>query len=201
MRTTGVRLKILGDDEIESLYGRPHFTDDERLEYFVLMPTEKAALEQFHSSKSRIYFILQLGYFKSHHLFFVFDFPDVAEDARFVQRHYFPDFHLTELEITKVTRLRQQGVILDLFPYRTCDVEQRQAWAQKAQQAARISAKPVFVFRELLHYLKEQRIVATGYVTVQVVKTGITPQLATSERLRAAKTAPLHPAGRLHMRR
>jgi len=40
-----------------------------------------------------------------------------------------------------------------------------------------------------------------GVVTVQVVKTSITPQLATSERVRAAKTEPLHPAGRLHMRR
>ena len=46
MNATGVRLKILGDDEIESLYGRPHFTDDERLEYFALSPTEKATLEQ-----------------------------------------------------------------------------------------------------------------------------------------------------------
>jgi hypothetical protein len=45
------------------------------------------------------------------------------------------------------------------------------------------------------------RVTAAAGVTVQVVKTGITPQLATSERLRAAKTAPLHPAGRLHMRR
>jgi len=105
MNTTGVRLKILGDDEIEALYGRPHFTDDERLEYFVLAPTEKAALEQLHSIKSRIYFILQLGYCKSHHMFFVFDLPDVAEDARFVQGQYFPDFPLDDLEITKVTRL------------------------------------------------------------------------------------------------
>jgi len=38
-------------------------------------------------------------------------------------------------------------------------------------------------------------------VTVQVVKTGITPQLATSDRFQAAKMEPLHPAGRLHMRR
>ena len=94
MNTTGVRLKILGDDEIEALYGRPHFADDERLEYFALAPTEKAALEQFHSLKSRIYFILQLGYFKSHHMFFVFDLPDIAEDAQVVQGQYFPDFHL-----------------------------------------------------------------------------------------------------------
>jgi len=83
--TTQKRLRILGDDEIEALYGRPHFTDDERLEYFALAPTEKATLEQLHSIKSRIYFILQLGYFKSHRLFFVFDLPEVEEDARYIQ--------------------------------------------------------------------------------------------------------------------
>src|SRR4029453_2091340 len=38
-------------------------------------------------------------------------------------------------------------------------------------------------------------------VTVQIVKTGITPQLATSDRWREAETEPLHPAGRLHMLR
>ena len=53
--TTQKRLRILGDDEIQALYGRPHFTDDERLEYFALSPTEKAALEQLHSTTSHIY--------------------------------------------------------------------------------------------------------------------------------------------------
>ena len=65
MNTTQKRLRILGDDEIEAVYRRPRFTHEERLEYFSLSPTEKAALEQLHSIKSRIYFILQLGYFKA----------------------------------------------------------------------------------------------------------------------------------------
>jgi len=38
-------------------------------------------------------------------------------------------------------------------------------------------------------------------VTAQVVKTRITLQLATAERLREAETEPLHPVGWLHMRR
>src|SRR5262245_37989876 len=38
-------------------------------------------------------------------------------------------------------------------------------------------------------------------VTVQVVKTGITPQRALSDRFREAKTVPLPPTGQLHMRR
>jgi TnpA family transposase len=165
--TTQKRLRILGDDEIQALYGRPHFTDDERLEYFALSPTERATLGQLHSIKSRIYFILQLGYFKSHHLFFVFDMPDVEEDTRYVQTQYFPDFPLDDLDITKVTRLRQQSLILELFRYRTCDAAQRQALAAKARQAAMVSAKPMYIFRELMHFLAEQRIVAPGYSFMQ----------------------------------
>jgi hypothetical protein len=40
--TTQKRLRILGEDEIEALYGRPHFTDEERPEYFVLSPNRKS---------------------------------------------------------------------------------------------------------------------------------------------------------------
>ncbi len=165
--TTQRRLRILGDDEIEALYGRPHFTDDERLEYFALSSTEKVALEQLHSIKSRMYFILQLGYFKSHHMFFVFDLPEVEDDTRYVQGQYFPDFQLGDLDITKVTRLRQQGLILNLFSYHSCDAEQRRAIAKKARQAATVSAKPIYIFRELMHYMAEQRIVAPGYTLMQ----------------------------------
>lgn len=165
--TTQKRLRILGDDEIEALYGKPHFTDDERLEYFALSPMEKATLEQLHSIKSRIYFILQLGYFKSHHMFFVFDLPDVEEDAQYIQRQYFPNFQLDDLAITKVTRLRQQGFLLRLYNYRSCDAEQRQALAAKARQAATVSAKPLDVFRELMQYMAEQRVVVPGYTFMQ----------------------------------
>src|SRR5688572_14366173 len=84
METRERRLRILGEDEIDALYGLPHFSDDERPEYFSISPAEKRALDQLHSIKSRIYFILQLGYFKSHHLFFVFGLPEVEADARYV---------------------------------------------------------------------------------------------------------------------
>ena len=109
------RLRILGEDEIEALYGLPRFSDEERPEYFSLSPTEKRALDQLHSIKSRIYFILQRGYFKSHHLFFVFGLPEVEADARYIPEQYYPSFQITDVRITKVTRLKQQGWILALF--------------------------------------------------------------------------------------
>jgi hypothetical protein len=69
--TTQKRLRILRDDEIDALYGRPRFTAEEREEYFALSSAESAALEQFHAIRSRIYTVLQLGYFKARQLFFV----------------------------------------------------------------------------------------------------------------------------------
>ena len=161
------RLRILGEDEIKAIYGLPCLSEEERLEYFALSPTENMALQQLHSIKSRIYFMLQLGYFKSHHLFFVFGLPEVEADARYIQEQYFPSFHLTDLRITKVTRLKQQGFILDLFNYRTCDTAQRQALSEKASQAAKVSSKPIYVFRELMHYLDDQRVIMPGYSFMQ----------------------------------
>ena len=55
------RLQILGEDEIEAVYGRPIFNYEESARYFSLSAPEKAALKQFHTFQSRIFYILQLG--------------------------------------------------------------------------------------------------------------------------------------------
>jgi Domain of unknown function (DUF4158) len=165
--TTPKRLRILGNDEIEALYGRPHFTDDERREYFALSATEKAILEHFHTTTSRLYCILQLGYFKARQRFFVFDLHEVMEDAKYLQEQYFPGFPCTDFAITKVTRLRQQRFILDLYHYRLCGAQERQRLATKAQQAARVDSKPVYILRELLHSLATHRIVSPAYSVMQ----------------------------------
>ena len=72
--TASKRLRILGDEEIDALYGRPRFTPDERQEYFAFSPPELTALDQFHSHPSRLYAMLQLGYFKARQQFFLFSY-------------------------------------------------------------------------------------------------------------------------------
>ena len=66
-----------------------------------------------------------------------------------------------------MTRLKQQGLILQLFNYRICDAEHRHALSDKACQAAKVSSKPIYVFRELMHYLEDQRLVMPGYSSMQ----------------------------------
>src|SRR5262245_48514402 len=124
--TAQKRLRILREDEIEALYGRPCFTNEERAEYFSLSPGGKAELERFHAVKSRIFFILQLGYFKARQRFFIFRPHDVADDLRYIQAHYFPTAPCPAEPMTKVTRLKQQHGILALCHYRLCTAEDRQ---------------------------------------------------------------------------
>ena len=88
--TSQKRLKILDKNELEDLYGLPHFTEDERVLYFSLTPTEKALVENLHQ-RSRLYCILAMGYFKARHQFFIFHMRDVEEDAHYVRETCLPD--------------------------------------------------------------------------------------------------------------
>ena len=169
--TTDKRLRILGDDEIDALYARPRFSEEERVEYFSLSAAEVAALGELHSLKSRVCFILQLGYFKARQQFFSFNLPEVADDVEHIQTQYFPGLQLTDLAITKVTRLKQHRMILALYGYRTCGAKERHLLAAKARQAAIVFAKPIYILREMLHLLTEQRIVLPGYSSLQDVVT------------------------------
>jgi len=84
------RLKILEQNEIDEIYGLPRFSDDEREQYFALTSLEMATLDELHSVKSKIVFILQLGYFKARSMFFLFDSMDVAIDMQYITERYFP---------------------------------------------------------------------------------------------------------------
>ena len=167
MKTNEKRLRILSDEAIEAMYGRPRFTEEDREQYFSLSPQEKAALEEFHSLKSRICFLLQLGYFKARHLFFPFDSRIMEEDVRYLRKKYFPRFHLKDLRITKGTRLKQQGLILSLFGYRNCNAPERRRLEEKARQAVTVCGKPLYVFGELTRFLEEERIVSPEYSSLQ----------------------------------
>ena len=161
------RLKILSNDEIEAIYGIPCFTHEERIEYFSLSPSEKAILEQLRSIKSRMYFILQLGYFKARHLFMTFSIREVLEDAKYIQERYFPDFQLIEFKINYVTRLNQQRLILSLCNYRNCDIEEHLKLETKAQQAVMVCSKPIYIFREIMHYLSKEHFANPVYSFLQ----------------------------------
>lgn len=161
------RLHILDEAEVAALFERPHFDDEQRAAYFSLSAQEELLLSGLHSVKSRCHFILQLGYFKHSYQFFSFSSGEVKTDMRYVQERYFPHETLADVEFTKVTRLKQQKQILGLFNFRTCDAEDRRILQSKAEQAARISTKPLYIFRELMEHLSRRRRVTPAYTSLQ----------------------------------
>ena len=167
--TLSKRLQILGDDEIETLYGLPHFTPEEQAEYFALSPQDIAAIKPLHGLKSQIYAILQLGYFRARHRFFIFSFSTVSADVQYIQAQYFPTFELTDYEPAKNTRVKHQKIVLALCNYQYCDDTARRALLIKAQQAAKVCSKPIYIFRELLRHLEAERLVPPGYSSLQDV--------------------------------
>ena len=59
------RLNLLTVSERSEIYDKPKFNLDERHVYFSLNDRENVYLIYYNTKKSQLYFILQLGYFKS----------------------------------------------------------------------------------------------------------------------------------------
>lgn len=161
------RLHILSASEVAALYGRPHFSNEERAHYFALSAQEQLLMTTLHTFGSRIAFILQLGYFKASQQFFTVDNAAITDDVAWIHQTYFPQVDLPRILISKSTRLKQQALILQLGGYRLCEAAERDLLQKRAQQAVRLSSKPIFVLRNLRDYLAEQKIVAPGYTMLQ----------------------------------
>ena len=156
-----------------NIFDRPQFTEEDRDDYFSLSRPEEALLRKFRAVRSKVYFVLQLGYFKAKRRFFVVDFSAVQEDIRYVLALHFPHKQTTDTRaVDKNTRFRQQRLILKLFRYRSCGEEERRQLEEKARKAAAIGGKPVYLFRELIGFLEAERLVAPGYTALQDIVGG-----------------------------
>ena len=162
------QLTILSDGEISKLYDLPKFDEDARQAYFEFNDAEKAAMNQHGRIFTKIYFALQLGYFKAKQLFFIVDLEKVHKDAEYVRQRYFPQ-HVLNLsgKVSQTTRLQQQRLILNLYDYRVVDEPIRATLIAKAEKLAMLYSRPVYIFRELLNYLEQQKIVIPGYSILQ----------------------------------
>lgn len=162
------RLTILTVKELQTLYGLPQFTDEERDIHFALDLLEKQQLDQLRNITTSVYFILQLGYFKAKKQFFVFGLQEVSDDVVYILHRYFPDAgKLPAMAISKPIRLAQQAEILQLFDYQICSQDWKQKLQEKASELVTIYTKPVYVFKELVNFLEYHRVVIPGYTYLQ----------------------------------
>ncbi len=168
MSTDSRRLSILTAEEIDDLYGLPHFTVDDRRLHFDLSRTERGLVDRVRTMSAAVHLILQLGYFKAKSQFFVLAREAVMGDLDHILRRYFARRKIADIRVlSKPTRLEQQRLILKLFGYRPCDAPAKAELEQKAQRVAQLSTQPIFILREVLHYLTHQRVLAPGYTYLQ----------------------------------
>jgi len=176
------RIKLLEDQEIDELYGLPQFGPEEQAHYFALTQEERDIANSHRAIENRVLFILQVGYFKAKTMFFSFEFNDVRDDVRYIMRQYYSlsgNANLTE-PVLRQTRHAQQQKILALYGYHTCNAVERTGLVEKACYIVKISAKPIYMFQALIHYLDAERIVVPGYSFLQ----DIVSQALATERQR-----------------
>lgn len=161
-------LEILDEHEIHALYGLPQLNDNQRFLFFEMTDQEIVAMKRFKTYPSRIYFALQLAFFKAKQQFYIFDLESVATHVDYLRKRYFPQqIIIAEGAVSKPTRLKQQKVILKLYNYRLSNKNIRKNLRDKAAHLARQFAKPSFIFQRLLRYMEEERVVYPGYSTLQ----------------------------------
>src|SRR5680860_1857947 len=82
------RIQLLSDTEVEDLYALPEFNAAEQSLYFTLSKSEQIALNRYNNVKIKIYFILQLGYFKAKRQFFNFSLEEVKKNTKYIIKEY-----------------------------------------------------------------------------------------------------------------
>jgi TnpA family transposase len=168
MASESRRLSILTAQEVDDLYALPRFTEEDRQLYFDLSPAERELVDGIFTLSVAVHIILQLGYFKAKRQFFVYRLDSVTEDAEHILQRYFPARGIAEIKPpSRSNRLDQQRIVLKLFTYRFCGAGAKKELEEKARRVAMLSAQPVFILREVLQYLSNQRIVAPGYTYLQ----------------------------------
>ncbi len=134
MKRGGKRMAVLRDEEIKQIYGLPRFTEEQRNTYFALNPAEKQEVAKLRSVKTRVYFIVQLGYFKAKKKLFVFEPADVKADASHILQRFYPeqDECDTNLIFSYYIRNDHQKRILRLMNYQRATDQIRSDLLQKA---------------------------------------------------------------------
>jgi len=161
-------LTILEPDEIYDLYSIPSFDEDQQTVFFDLNEAEQQKMRSYRAPLSRLYFILQLGYFKAQQQFYAFDLHEVPADRDHLVERYFAQELMPEKgTISKPTRLAQQNEILFIQQFQKANGSVREKLLERACLFARRHSKPIYIFRELISYMDQHKIVLPAYTTIQ----------------------------------
>ena len=163
------RIILLPDAEIEELYNIPTFTDIDQEEFFALSKIEYELLDNYRTQKLKIYFILQLGYFKATRQFYDFNFVDIQNDLSHIMHKYFDVLDLNSLigKIDQRTIKVQRIAILQLYNYTNWSKELTPKIIEHLSELIKYYPKTSNALRELFKYFQNKQIVIPKYRALQ----------------------------------
>ena len=162
------RIQLLTEAEISNLYDKPDFTADERELFFTVSKLELDKMAQYHNVRTRVYFILQLGYFKAKQQLFRFSFEDVIDDTKFILQKFFDQTNKHwQGSLSRNSLRSQKQIILDLFDYQDWSTAIEPMVFAKLCKSLRYFPKGHSALRQLLFYLERQRIIPPVYRKLQ----------------------------------
>ena len=161
------RLNLLTQDEINSLYALPQYSKAEQINYLLLNKQEYEAMHKFNNLSAKLYFSLQLAYFKTKRLFFSFTFKQVIQDAEFLLSQHFQNEVLPDSIPSKNTLTAIRQSILKLTQCHDNKSEVKMEWFNVALEVCRTSLNPRTIFEKLIIYIERNEIVMPAYSIMQ----------------------------------
>lgn len=159
---------LLSEAEITDLYARPDFNSNEQRLYFTLNEHETGLLNRYSNTKTRVYFILQLGYFKAKHQFFKFAFADARTDVEYILANFFKNAEIAlSGQISRDYISQQKNDILILFGYKEGTPKYKPQIESHIGELLKFYPKGHSALRQLFGYLDNQQIVLPSYRTLQ----------------------------------
>ncbi len=154
---TSQRLQILSQDEMTELYAVPQFNATERSHFFLLpekvLHSLKIMKTNGRSTSTKLWFILQHGYFKAMHQFFNIHFSDVKDDVIFIMRHYLFNDHAPHQPPSRRIQGILKGRILQLAGYSDNMKNAGQLVTEKVTHFAKVTHSVREIYSESISYL------------------------------------------------
>ena len=162
------RITLLSDAEIAELYNLPNFNEQDMEFFFALSNSDHLLIKKYKTIKLKIYFILQMGYFRATKKFYNFKLEDLSTEVLYLANRYFV---ITAKPIIdkphRVIIKSQQDVILNLYNYTNWSSSLTHKVIVHLAELIRYYPKVEIAMGELLKYFQAERIVIPSYRILQ----------------------------------
>ncbi len=168
------RITLLSSPEIDELYNLPNFNRQDMEFFFSLSDDDYLLIAKYRTTKLKIYFILQLGYFRATHKFYNFKLEDVSAEVAYLTTKYFDNSVRTIVNSPyRVIIKSQQEVILKLHNYTDWSNVLISKIMAHLAELIRYYPKVEIALSELLKYFESERIVVPSYRILQDIFTKV----------------------------